>query len=156
MVQDLHQDNLTPVPSNSRLPRPAVIGLIGLVLFAANSIPFLVASSRTDMQGNPSTSLAYVATTIAAVVTLIWFGATMRWGWIGGVAAAMLAGPSLALMLMLQAQGVLPDLDYGLYAYAQPLGLALSILLATLTSQALAPLAVQESRASGARPSTNR
>lgn len=82
--------------------RPAVLGILALVQFFLTSLPFVVASGRTDMQGESSRPLAYVVLLGSALFSLAWFAAVLRWRWVGGLAATTLSMPALVAMLVLQ------------------------------------------------------
>ncbi|MFB9731276.1 hypothetical protein [Ornithinimicrobium kibberense] len=132
-----HPARVMGAVSRIRSSQRAVLGVVALVQFGLTTLPVVMLSARTDMQGEPSRPLAYVVLAGSAVFSLAWFAAALRWRWVGGVAATTLSMPALLIMLVLQAQGVLPDLDLGLYTYAYALGLAAAGLLATLSAEYL-------------------
>lgn len=130
--------------------RSVTLGGIALLLIATNVAYPVLNSSRIDMQGNPSTSVAYLGLVLAVVFGAIWFVLVKYLGFPGGMFSVALGLPAFLVVMWIVAQGVLPDLDYGLYVHVMVAILAGSCLVATLVAESFVPRRAKPARATQA------
>lgn len=124
-----------------------ILGSIALLLIATNVAYPVLNSPRTDMQGNPSTSLAYLGSVLAVAFGAVWFVLVKHLGLPGGMFSVALSLPAFLIVMWIVAQGAFPDLDYGLYVHIMVVILAGSCLVATLIAESFVPRRANPGRA---------
>lgn len=126
--------------SMKKLGRDVRLALITLMLICTNAVLPIALSSRVDMQGEPSTVLGYLGSGLALVFGIVWWSFVHFLDWLGGLFVVSLVFPVFVGLTVVAGQGVLPDLDFGLYIHAMCLILAMSCLAASLLARYIAPL----------------